>query len=114
MKTNKKAFTLIEILVWAVIFMIWFAAVYNLLISTMNLNSYNKNYIIATSLAREQLELFRNIRDTNFSKMQNYDIINPQRCDENNECWEQFKFQKDKFYRISNDFSNSGGFPVKV
>ena len=65
-KKNKKAFSIIEILVWIVIFLFWIAWVYSIISSTLNINNYNKNYIIWVNLAREQLELFRNIRDVNF------------------------------------------------
>jgi hypothetical protein len=44
----------------------------------MNLNDYNKNYIVASNLAREQLELIRNIRDNNYKKVQIYNQINPE------------------------------------
>jgi len=52
-------------------------SVYSVIISTLNLNDYNKNYIIASNLAREQLELVRNIRDSNYKKIQIYNQINP-------------------------------------
>ncbi|MDP2396470.1 MAG: hypothetical protein Q8M44_06510 [bacterium] len=37
----------------------------------------NKNYIIAVNLANEQIELVRNIRDSNYKKIQKYNMINP-------------------------------------
>jgi hypothetical protein len=41
------------------------------------MNEYNKNYIIASHLAREQLEILRNNRDYNYEKLQKFDQINP-------------------------------------
>ncbi len=114
MKKNKKAFSLIEVLIWTIIFLIWMAWVYATINSILKTNANNKNYIIATNLAKEQLELFRNIRDTNFSKNKAYNVINPQTwCseDENLGCK---KFEVWKFYKISNDFSGSRTFSVKV
>jgi len=48
-----------------------------MIVTTLSLNDYNKNYIIASYLAREQLELVRNIRDSNYKKIQVYNQINP-------------------------------------
>jgi hypothetical protein len=48
------------------------------------LNDYNKNYIIATNLAREQLELVRNIRDSNYKQIKKYNQINPSNNDYEN------------------------------
>ena len=111
-KKNKKAFSIIEILVWIVIFLFWIAWVYSIISSTLNINNYNKNYIIWVNLAREQLELFRNIRDVNFSKIQTFNIIDPNNswCDND---WKCIVFEEWKTYKISNDFSWTG-FPVKV
>ncbi|MDR2411330.1 MAG: hypothetical protein LBD88_01710 [Candidatus Peribacteria bacterium] len=52
-------------------------SVFSIIINTLNLNEYNKNYIIAANLAREQIELVRNIRDSNYAKIQIYNQINP-------------------------------------
>ena len=41
------------------------ASVYSIIVSTLRVNDYNKNYIIASNLAREQIEQVRNIRDSN-------------------------------------------------
>ena len=77
-KSNKSAFSIIEVLVWIVIFLFWIASVYSIINSNLNLNIYNKSYIIWVNLAREQLELFRFIRDSNFKNTQTYNIINPE------------------------------------
>ena len=108
---NKKAFSIIEILVWMFIFSLWILSVYALIMSSMNLNEYNKNYIIASNLAREQLELMRNIRDSNYVKIQRYNQINPSiPYDSIN--------QPDLFvigntYTIENDYSSTN-FPISV
>ncbi len=106
---NKKWFSIIEIMIWVFIFSIWIVSVYSLIITTLKLNDYNKNYIIAANLAREQVELVRNIRDSNYSKIQVYNQINPSNNDHSNvfEYW--------KYYKIENNFSsNLSSFPVKV
>lgn len=107
-KKEKKAFSMLEVLVWIFIFSMWIISVYSIILSTLNLNDYNKNYIIASNLAREQLELVRNIRDSNYKKIQIYNQINPNSNDHDN------KFEFDKYYKIENDFSPYSDFPVSV
>jgi hypothetical protein len=41
------------------------------------MNTYNKNHIIASNLAREQVELIRNVRDTNYKKLQRWNMLRP-------------------------------------
>lgn len=108
-KNNKKAFSIIEILVWIMIFLFWITAIFWTINSTMWLNNTNKYYIIWVNLAREQLELFRNLRDTNFVRQKWFDNL-----DSDKEClWDCEKFEVWKFYKISNDFSGNY-FVVKV
>jgi hypothetical protein len=52
-------------------------AIFGIISSTVNINDYNKNYIIASNLASEQLELVKNIRDSNYVKIQKYNQLNP-------------------------------------
>jgi len=108
LKNNKKAFSIIEILIWMLIFTMWIVSVYSVIITTLNLNDYNKNYIIASFLAREQIELVRNIRDSNYKKIQVYNQLNPSTSNHSNvfEVW--------KYYKIENDILYSNWFSVKV
>jgi hypothetical protein len=46
--------------------------------SAGNINNYNKDFIIASNLAREQVELIRNIRDTNYKKFQKWNLLKPE------------------------------------
>lgn len=107
-KKDIKAFSMIEILVWILIFTMWVVSVYSIIISTLNLNDHNKNYIIASFLAREQIELVRNIRDSNYKKIQIYNQINPNSNDHTQifETW--------TYYKIENDLNSTTWFPVKV
>ncbi|MDD3793757.1 MAG: prepilin-type N-terminal cleavage/methylation domain-containing protein [Candidatus Gracilibacteria bacterium] len=104
---NKKAFSMIEILVGILIFTMGVVSVYSMIITTLSLNDYNKNYIIAANLAREQLELVRNIRDSNYKKIQVYNQINPLNDIHTN------VFQIGKYYKIENDFDTTS-FPISV
>lgn len=107
-KNNKKGFSIIEILVWIFIFTLWITSVYAIVSSTLRLNDYNENYIIASNLAREQIELVKNIRDSNYEKIQIYNQINPSTTDYTNvfEVW--------KKYKIENNYSSSATFPIQV
>lgn len=104
---NNNAFSMVEVLVWILIFTMWIVSVYSMIITTLNLNDYNKNYIIASNLAREQIELIRNIRDSNYKKIQVYNQINPLNDNHSN------IFQIWKYYKIENDFTTTS-FPVSV
>ncbi len=107
-KKDKKAFSILEVLVWIFIFSMWIISVYSIIITTLNLNDYNKNYIIASSLAREQLELVRNIRDSNYKKIQIYNQINP------NSDNHTRLFEFDKYYKVENDLASTATFPISV
>ena len=103
-----KWFSIIEILVWIFIFSMWIASVYAIISSTLRINDYNENYIIASSLANEQIELIRNIRDSNYSKIKNYNQINPETNDYTN------VFESGKKYKIENNYASTATFPIKV
>ena len=104
---NKKAMTLIEVMIAIFIFTLWIASVFMIITSAGNINSYNKNFIIASNLAREQVELIRNIRDTNYKKFQKWNMLRPNSTNYNT------VFKADKFYKIENDFSSSAKFHIK-
>ncbi len=103
-----QAFSIIEILVWIFVFALWITSVFAIISSTLQINDYNKNYIIASNLAREQIELVRNIRDSNYKKIQKYNQINPGNTEYNRvfEIW--------KKYKIENNYETSAVFPIKV
>jgi Tfp pilus assembly protein PilV len=103
-KSSKQWFSIIEILVGMLIFSLWIISVYAVISSSLRINEYNKNYIIAVNLAREQVELLRNNRDYNYDKIQKYDQINPANDTFTNTLtW--------AYYTVENDFS---GFPVNI
>lgn len=109
-KINNNAFSLIEVLVWMFLFFMGMISVYSVINSTIKLNDYNKDYIIAANLAREQTELVRNIRDTNNLKIQAYNQLEPQKDyrDEN-------IFKTGSYYKIENNFTDTTiNFNIKV
>lgn len=77
-KINKKAMSLIEVMIAVFIFTLWISSVFIIISSTSWINTYNKNFIIASNLAKEQIELIRNIRDTNYKKFQKWNILRPE------------------------------------
>ena len=110
MKNNKKAFSIIEVLIGIFIFTLWMTGIYAIISSTLRVNDFNENYIIASNLAREQLELVRNVRDSNYSTLKPFNLKNPN--------WTSYadsdKFEFGKKYKIENDFSNTALFPIKI
>ncbi len=105
---NKK----LSFLVWAIIGVFLFSLglifVFAILTSWINLNKYNKDEIIALNLAEEQLELFRNIRDSNYNKIYNYNQIDP------SGTYYEDVFETGSYYKIENDYSKYKLFPIKV
>ncbi len=106
--STKKAYSIIEIIIAIFIFSLGIVSVYSVIISTLKLNDYNKNYIIASALASEQIELVRNIRDTNYKQIKKYNLINPNSSDFTN------IFELEHKYKIENSYSTISSFPVKV
>ena len=107
LNSNKSWFSIIEILVGMFIFSLWIISVFSLLSSSVRINEYNKNYIIAANLAREQLELLRFNRDYNYEVLQKFDQINPH-------GWDYTKVLSwSTYYTVQNNVSWST-FPVDI
>jgi Tfp pilus assembly protein PilV len=51
------------------IFSLGLTGIYILIVSTMSLNDYSKNSIIAMNLAKESIENVRNVRDNNYKNL---------------------------------------------
>jgi len=106
---SRKGFSIIEVLVGIFIFSLGLVSVFMLLSSSLNLNELNKNRIIASNLAREQLEHIRNIRDTNYQTLHAWNQKNPYGSFSNPDDF----FEVGKYYKIENYFS-IGGFPLRM
>ena len=109
-KYNIKGFSIIEVLIWVFVFTLWMVGIFAIITSTLRINDYNENYIIASNLAREQLELVRNIRDSNYSNVKPFNLKNPNWTS----FWSTDKFEFWSKYKIWNDYSNTSLFPIKV
>ena len=95
MQKNKQWFSIVEILVWIMIFSLWLVSVYMLIASSMKMNEYSKNSIIASNLAREGIEIVRNIRDNNYATLHNW----------NKFPWDDVdaRFQTGIYYKVENN-----------
>lgn len=71
------AFSIIEVLIGIFVFSLGLISIYALIASSLSVGAHNKHTIIASNLAREQIELFVNIRDTNYKKLQVWNKQNP-------------------------------------
>lgn len=69
----KSGFSLIEILAVLFIVSMSMLGVVSLIIQNIQVQSINKNNLIASSLAQEGIELIRQTRDSNWRAGQNYD-----------------------------------------
>ena len=72
---TRSAFTLIEVLIAILIFSVGLIAAFVLTSTATSLSMRSKQEIIATNLLREQLEIAKNIRDTNFLALRKYDSL---------------------------------------
>ncbi|USN58121.1 MAG: hypothetical protein H6767_07450 [Candidatus Peribacteria bacterium] len=98
--THISGFSIIEILVGIFVFSLGITAIYSIILSSLNLNTYNKNFIVASNLAREQLELARNIRDSNYRTIHKYNQINPKLSYTNTDNF----FEPGNYYTLENYF----------
>lgn len=75
LSVSSRGFTLVEVLVAILIFGLGLISAFVLSSSANSLSMRSKQEIIATNLLREQLELFKNIRDTNFLALRDFDSL---------------------------------------
>ncbi|MBW7954539.1 prepilin-type N-terminal cleavage/methylation domain-containing protein [Candidatus Gracilibacteria bacterium] len=100
MKKNNFGFSIIEVLVGIFIFSLGLVSVYAIITSTLSLNEYSKNSIIATNLARETLESIRNLRDNNYKNTYKWNKLPGN--DFNN------LILTGVYYKIENNLDNTG------
>lgn len=71
---DKKGFTLIELIIALAVFSVGIMAAFTLALAGLNTSKDNYARILSANLAREGIELVRNIRDSNWLKIEdNYD-----------------------------------------
>lgn len=65
-KKNTNGFSILEIVIALNIVTVGLLGVFSLVIQNLQAQTINKDYLIASMLAQEGIELVRNVRDTNF------------------------------------------------
>jgi len=107
--TSMLWFSIIEVMIGIFVFSLGLVAIFALLTSSLNVNELNKNSIIAGQLAREQIELIRNIRDTNYKKLKVWNQQNPEVSLSISDKTEEEKvFLPNNYYFVENDFDTWG------
>jgi len=79
------------------VFSLGLVSIFALLMSSLNVNAYNKHAIIASNIARGNIEMIKNIRDTNYENLRpwnSYDVSNL-----------SIRFENLKYYKISENDS---------
>lgn len=113
MQIKKSWFSMIEVIVGIFIFTIWLTAIYMTISSSISVNDYNKNQIIASNLAREWIELVKNLRDANYTNMRSWNSINPNITSDFSNPLN--KIQTWTYYKVETNFSLiSSSYSVKI
>lgn len=73
--SNQKWFSIIEVLIGIMIFSLGLVSIFMLILSALRMNEYSKNSIIASNLAREGIEVIRNIRDNNYTDLRSWNTF---------------------------------------
>lgn len=95
---SRSWFTLVELIVGMTIFAIGLTGIYALFASTIGNATYSRHEIIVANLLREQMELIKNIRDTNVRNFLPWDTVFTE--------WTTSSRFNSGIYIVENDFSN--------
>lgn len=96
----QRGFTLVELIVGMTVFAIGLSGILALLSSTFSSAKYSQHEIVISGLLREQMELVKNMRDTNLKNYTDWDKIFTE--DAATSSW------TGGIYSIENDFSADG------
>lgn len=106
---TSSGFSIIEVLVGIFIFSLGLVSIYAILAASLSINERNKNTIIASNLAREQIELLRNIRDSNYADIRFWNQFNLSNQPSSGDLTDPNKvFIPWNYYHIENDFLSGG------
>ncbi len=98
--SNISGFSIIEVMIAIFIFTMWMASIFMVISASMNIDNLNKNQIIASNLAREEIEIIRNIRDSNYETYHKWNWIP-------NSSYDYSKiFEIGKYYKLENDYND--------
>ena len=104
--SNISGFSIIEVMISIFIFSMWMASIFMVISSSMNIDNLNKNQILASNLAREEIELIRNIRDLNYETYHKYNWIPNNEHDKYDPSNSERFFGTGTYYKIENDFND--------
>ena len=119
-----RGFTLIEVMVAISVLTIGIMGIYTLIPKVISITSANANRFIVSQLAREGIEVVRNIRDTNWLKNQPFDTGLTQGVNYgvqyngdsliNNYGQVTLQLNTEGFYGYNGKFGYSGGVDTRI
>jgi prepilin-type N-terminal cleavage/methylation domain-containing protein len=74
-QNSRKAFTIVELLVAIVVFALGLVAAYSLLQTATSVSARSRDEIVGGNLLREQVELIKNVRDSNWVAFRRWDSL---------------------------------------
>lgn len=98
---DKKAFTVLELMVGIIIFTLGFLGAYLLVDSADSASIRSRDEIIGANVMREQIELLKNLRDTNWIQFRSWDSIELAKPTATDTA-----LQPGNYYIVTNDFSS--------
>lgn len=72
---SRTGFTLVELIVGMTVFAIGLTGIYALLSWTIGNSTYSRHEVVVANLLREQIELIKNVRDTNIRNLLPWDTV---------------------------------------
>ncbi|MDD5197845.1 MAG: prepilin-type N-terminal cleavage/methylation domain-containing protein [Candidatus Gracilibacteria bacterium] len=100
-RPDKKGFTILELMVGIVVFTLGFLGSYLLVDSASNASIRSRDEIIGANIMRGQIELLKNLRDTNWIQFRSWNSIELARSSVETEN----VLQPNTYYTIANNFS---------
>lgn len=97
---NKQWFTVLELMVGIVVFTLGFLGAYMLVDSASSASIRSRDEIIGSNIMREQIELLKNLRDTNWIQFRSWDSLELAKSSA-----ATYTKLEDGYYTLSNDFT---------
>ena len=108
---NKGWFSIIEIMIGIFVFSLGLTSIFAMLSGSISMSDYSRNLIIGSNLANEELELYKNIRDSNYAEWNLWNRIDPSAKYSDNI---NTAFQIGWYYIIENNYEDWANFPIKT
>lgn len=97
---NRKGFTVLELMVGIIVFTLGFLGAYLLVDSASSASIRSRDEIIGANIMREQIELLKNLRDTNWIQFRSWDSIELAKPSTSTDT----ALQPNTYYVVANDF----------